>query len=142
MRRSLTVLAASAAVLVAASPAATAAPVDDDPPSVTQLCLATGLDEVDALLDGVARTSLVDALAPLATLTVPDRDTVELDASVQLTQLRQALNCDQVVPVIPPPTTTRPPTPTTAAAPPASSGFSQLDRVPTRAAETGGGPAE
>ena len=111
--------------------------VADGPPSIAQLCAATGIEEVDALLDGVASTELVGALSPLASLVVPARDSVELDASVQLNDVRQRLNCDRA-----PATTSAAPTvPVPVPADPDEPGFTQLDRVPTGAAETGGGPA-
>lgn len=129
------------AVTLAAAPAA--APVDPAPPSVAQLCAATGIDAVDALLDGVATTGLVGALQPLVSLTVPERDTVELDASVQLDDVRTALNCDAVAEPAPTTTPTPTPAPTTTPDPtPApGDGFDQVDEVPAGAADTGGGPA-
>lgn len=82
---------------------------EPEPPSVVQLCAATGIDAVDALLDGVARTDLVEALAPLASLVVPDSDTAQLQADVDLDDVRAALDCDESDPtttVTPAPTTT------------------------------------
>lgn len=112
--------------------AATPAP-DPEPPSIAQLCAATGIAEVDDLLRDAAATDLVGELSPLVTLLVPDSDTVELDASVQLDDVRNRLNCA-------PGTTTPETTPPTLA--PDDDGFSQLDDgPPVGAAATGGGPA-
>ena len=141
------VLAAASCSGIAAAQTTTPTAPPADPPSVAQLCAATGITEVDSLLDGVARTDLAGALAPLLTLTVPARDTAELDASVQLADVRQRLNCE-----VTPTTTTAPPTTSTTTAPTSTTttttrttsiggGFTQLDQVPTGAAETGGGPA-
>lgn len=106
--RTLTAACAAVAALLVAAPLAaaqTAPPADPDPPSVLQLCAATGVEELDSLLEGVARTELVDALAPLLDLTVPESETVEIDGSVQLDDVRTALNCE------PDPTPTPSPTP-------------------------------
>lgn len=143
------VLAAATCSGVAAAQTTTPTVPPANPPSVAQLCAATGITEVDTLLDGVDRTDLAGALAPLLTLTIPDRDTAELDASVQLADVRQRLNCDATPPTTTAPpttstTTTTAPTSTTATTPRTTSsggGFTQLDQVPTGAAETGGGPA-
>lgn len=129
--------AALVAVLLATAAAAlatTPTPEPQTPPSIAQLCAATGIAEVDALLDGVARTDLVGALAPLASLVVPERDTAEIDASVQLDRVRKALNCAPTIPTATPePTLTPGPTTT---APPAR----QVPKLPRGAAQTGGGP--
>jgi hypothetical protein len=141
-------VAALGAVLVGTGVAA----AQDPPVSAIQLCAATDIDQVDALLARVADTELVQDLAPLASLTVPrDPDGVVLAANVDLDQVRTALNC---TPTTGEPTTTAEPTgestptadpdPTTTAPPTTgtgTSGFDQLDDVPSAAAETGGGPA-
>ena len=133
-------LAAASTGLVALAPAVAPGDVTDPAPSIAQVCAATGIEEVDALLDGVASSDLSGALAPLAALTVPDRDTVELDASVQLDDVRKRLNC---APTTPPTTDPTPAATVPIPVPdePNPSGFTQLDRVPSGAAETGGGPA-
>lgn len=121
------------AALIAATPAAAPA---ERPPAIAQICAATGIDQVDTLLADLAATDLVGDLAPLLTLTVPDRDSVELDASVQLDDVRQALNCDAVdddgEPVDPGDDELPEDT---------DDGFTQIDDLPTGAADTGGGPA-
>jgi len=121
------VLVAGFAIAPAVAPEA-AAP----PPSIAQICAATGIEEVDALLDGVARSALVGTLQPLASVTVPNRDTVEIDASVQLADVKKALNC-AAAPIA---------APTAANPTPPRDRFSQLDEIPTLAAQTGGGPEE
>jgi hypothetical protein len=96
--------------------AQTTTPTPKPAPSVAQLCAATGITEVDALLDGVARSALVGALAPLLTLTVPGQDTAEIDVAVQLEQVRRALNCVDTT-VTPTPTATATATPTATVTP-------------------------
>lgn len=83
------------ALALAGAVAAPAAAQDPDPapPSVAQVCAATGVEQVDALLDGVARTDLVGALEPLASLTVPDTDQATIRADVALDDVRTALDC-------------------------------------------------
>lgn len=155
MNRLLAPLAAVAVLGTGLVGAGVASAQDEPPVSAIQLCAATDIDQVDALLARIADTELVEDLAPLASLTVPrDPDGVVLAANVDLDQVRTALNCQ---PSTPDPTseptaepTTTPPAPTTDAdeptgtatptAPPPS-GFTQLDDVPSAAAETGGGPA-
>ncbi|ALE77664.1 hypothetical protein WY02_03475 [Pseudonocardia sp. AL041005-10] len=143
---------AAVAALAVGSVGGVAYAQDDEPPvSAVQLCAATDIDQVDALLARVADTELVQDLAPLASLTVPrDPDGVVLAANVDLDQVRTALNCTPTIgeptptaeltgestpTADPDPTTTAPPTTGTG-----TSGFDQLDDVPSVAAETGGGP--
>lgn len=100
--------------LLISSPAfaQTTTPAPTPPPSVAQLCGASGTAAVDTLLHGVSRSGLVGDLAPLLTLTVPTSDTAVLANAVQLADVRKALNCD------PTPTATPTATPTTTVAPP------------------------
>lgn len=198
--RSLTraaVTACTAAALLA--PAGVALAQDDPPPpSVAQLCAATDVPAVDALLAAAGSSDLAGQLKPLASLVVPaDPDGLQLNAGVQLTDVRTALRCDDNAPDAPTSTPApdepfypdcaaaiaagvapinrangepgyRPeldsdgdgvaceaneatagggtpapaPAPTTGGGQPTTGGgFSQLDSVPSRAAETGGGPA-
>lgn len=104
--------------LLAASPLAfaqTTTPTPKPPPSVAQLCAASGTAAVDTLLAGVARSGLVGDLAPLLTLTVPTSDTAVLVTAVQLADVRKALNCDPPATATPTPTAT--PTATVTPAP-------------------------
>jgi hypothetical protein len=95
--RRLAAAAALATFTLAAAATATGVATAQDtppaPPSIVQLCAATGVEEVDDLLGDVARSELVGELSPLLTLLVPDSETVELDASVQLADVRERLNC-------------------------------------------------
>lgn len=106
------VAAVVAATVVSVVPAQTTTPTPTPPPSVAQLCAATGVAQVDGLLDAVAETQLVGALAPLLDVTVPDGAGVKLD--VDLDKFRDALNCDDPTKTptpTPDPTTTTPPPP-------------------------------
>jgi hypothetical protein len=87
-----------------------------DPPSVAQLCAATGIGTIDAYLAAVTESQLIGDLAPLLDLTVPRTGAagVEVEADVTLEQLRDVLECDAPDPT---PTTTPTPTPTTTPAP-------------------------
>lgn len=140
---------------------AAAAQQDPEPPSIVQLCAATSIEEVDALLDGVATSGLAGQLAPLVGLVVPgNADTIELQGSVTLDDVRDRLDCDPATadpePTDTPDPTTDAPAPTTETPAPTTpstktptgdggsftgGGFSQLDSVPSLPAETGGGPA-
>ncbi|GAA1402045.1 hypothetical protein GCM10009613_61340 [Pseudonocardia kongjuensis] len=155
--RSLTAVPLAALIVTAAACTSGVAGAQDDPPPVSavQLCAATDIDQVDALLARVADTQLVQDLQPLASLTVPrEPDGVTLAAGVDLDQVRTALDCTtQATPTpVPLPATETPaptaPAPITSTAPggattsaPPPSGFDQLDQFPVGAAETGGGPA-
>lgn len=92
--RALAALTSAVAVVSALllAPAALAAPAAD-PPSIAQLCAATGDDLLDALLDGVADADLVGTLAPLLTLTVPQDQGRVLKADVDVDDVRTALGC-------------------------------------------------
>jgi hypothetical protein len=114
-------LAGVAIAAVPATPTAQALiPVPPvDPPSVAQLCAATGVETVDALLGAVAETRLVGALAPLVDLTVPrTAGGVELEADVELQEVRDALDCGDTTPTTTP--TTTPPPPSTVTTTPRS----------------------
>lgn len=67
-------------------------------PSPVQICAATNISQVDALLSDVAESELVGALKPLVDLTVPQANGVEVDAAVDLDDVRQALNCNEPTP--------------------------------------------
>ncbi len=84
---------------------------DPDPQEVAlaQLCLATGIDDVDATLDDLTGSDLVDQLSGLVDIVViDDADNVELSGTMQLDDVRRALNCDpadgdgSVTPTLPP----------------------------------------
>lgn len=117
----------AALVFGGASVVANASPEPPPPPSIAQLCAATSIAEVDALLDRVASSELVGQLSPLVSLTVPDAESPELDASVQLEDVRARLNCD-TVPSTPVPD------------PDDGDGYDQVDEVPSGPVDTGGGP--
>lgn len=141
----LTSLLAAALVLV---PVQTATPTPDPvtPPSVVQLCAATSVEQVDALLDAVAESQLVGALAPLLDITVPQGQGVKLD--VDLDRFRTSLNCGPGTTGTPTPTPTVPPTATVdPTVPPTATpdpdddddDFGQVGTVPRGAAQTGDG---
>lgn len=110
------ILAAGVALTAAAIPASAAAP-----PSVVQLCAATGIGEVDALLDSVATSGLVGELAPLVSITVPkDADSVQVEADVDLDDVRTALSCGPTPTPTPSPTPTPTPIPTVTPTPTAT----------------------
>lgn len=91
-------------------PTTTPPPDDEDPPAVGEICAATSIEAVDGLLRGVVDSELVGALAPLLDITVPrGTDSVEVDAAVDLGELRQALDCDETPAPTTPPATTPPP---------------------------------
>lgn len=130
-----TAAATLAALAITATPAPSPTPTlpEPEPPvSVAQICARTSIDAVDALLASIAETELVGALAPLLDITVPSGDGVEVDAAIQLEELRSALNCD---PGDDPEPTDEPDPTTTAPAP--------TDPAPTTAPDddgnTGGG---
>lgn len=103
------VAAVVAATAVSVVPAQTTTPTPTPPPSVAQLCAATGVAQVDGLLDAVADTQLVGALAPLLHITVPDGAGVKL--AVDLDKFRDTLHCDGDNPTATPTPTTPPPPP-------------------------------
>ena len=117
--RALAALTAASALLVgllatsaSAGTANSPAPVADPPPSIAQLCAATGDQSIDELLAGVSETDLAGALAPLLTLTVPQDQGRVLKADVDLADVRTALGCPSSTPTS---TTTAPPTTTSSA---------------------------
>jgi hypothetical protein len=61
---------------------------EPDVPSLAQICAATGVAEIDTLLETVAETEAADLLKPIVDVIV---------SSVQLEEIRSALNCDEVV---------------------------------------------
>lgn len=115
----------------------TSTPAGPDEIALAQLCAATGIPEVDAVLADLAETDLVGQLGGLADLVViDDADNVELDAATQLDDVRRALNCE------PAPTTTATPVPTddpdaTPTDDPPTGG-SQVPVFPSGGVETGG----
>lgn len=144
----MTALSASIAAVVLAATAATTptpTPTSPAPPSIAQLCLATGVDEVDDLLADLAATDLVGELSPLATLLVPDSESVEFDASVQLDDIRERLNCAPVDdgdgPGVDPGTDPGDGQDGDTDDDTDDDGFTQVDDLPIGAADTGGGPA-
>lgn len=195
LTRAASAAAAAAALLLI--PAGVAAAQDDTAaPSVPQLCAAADVQAVDALLAAAGTSDLAGPLKPLASLVVPaEPDGLQLNAGVQLADVRVALGCDDSTEPADPPAPDEPfypdcaaaiaagvapinrangeagyrpeldsdgdgvaceanesgagggAAPTTGPAPSSGGqdssggGFSQLDQVPSRAAETGGGPA-
>lgn len=130
--------AAAVAVLPAATPTPIPTPTPEPKPGVVQLCAATGVAQVDALLADLTGPDLVGPLAPLVQLTVPKgADGVQLAGVVQLDDVRRALNCTgtgttPTATAAPTATPTSTATPTTTRAP--------KPRLPRAAAQTGGGP--
>lgn len=151
--RTLSIPLAAAGLLVVGACTAGVASAQDLPPSRIQLCAATDIAAVDDLLAQIAEDELVGELAPLVSITVPrDPDGVKVGADVDLGNVRTALSCEDSTEPTPTPGPTAEPTPTTDAPPTTaapetsvpvddSPAFTQLDQVPSGAAETGGGPA-
>jgi hypothetical protein len=62
-------------------------------PPIAQICAATSIQEVDDILKDVADSALLDSLDGLIGISVPDSDDVEIDSSVQLSDIKKRLNC-------------------------------------------------
>lgn len=96
MIRSAAAALVATALLLAALLGAPLASAQTTPPSVAELCAASGVEQVDAALQGLADTDLVGELAPLLDITVPREDGLTLD--VELDRFRTALDCDALTP--------------------------------------------
>ena len=108
--------------------------LDDDGPSVAQVCAATSVDQVDNLLRDAADSDVVDKLHGLLSVGVPHSESPEVDDSVQLADIKKRLNCDK-----PAETTTM----ATTSAPSLDDITSHggFKRTPRDGVDTGGGPA-
>lgn len=152
---SLNLAAAAALALAAATPTPTPVPTPITPTlpvptvvapttpplapevSIVQVCALTSVEEINELLAGLTENDLVGALSPLLDVTTGDDESVEIDASLQLDDVRSELNCA--------PVDDGDPTP-----PPTTNGGGddggddadggQVTVVPRGAAETGGRP--
>lgn len=149
--------AAAAAVISVGGATGAAAAQDVAPPTLIELCAATSIEQIDALLADVAASDLAGALQPLAALTVPDgANRPVLGADVDLAQIRDVLDCTDTTgtptstPTSEPPTSSPAPsnepaaptsTPPTVVPDTSSPTTSDPIVIPSLPAETGGGPA-
>jgi hypothetical protein len=110
----LAVVALSAALSTLPTVAPPTPVVPEPNPSLIQLCAATSIEAVDDLLADVD-DDLLDRLGGLISLGVPETADPSVNASVQLAEVREALNCDALSDdtITPAPTPTVTPAPTT-----------------------------
>jgi hypothetical protein len=82
----------SAGVFIAAPASAAETPI-------AQVCAATSISQVDAILNQVADSALLRSLDDIVGIDVsPDASSVEIDSSVQLSDIKRTLNCASTTP--------------------------------------------
>jgi hypothetical protein len=82
----------SAGVFIAAPASAAETPI-------AQVCAATSIGQVDTILNQVADSALLRSLDDIVGIDVPeDAQSVEIDSSVQLSDIKRTLNCASTTP--------------------------------------------
>jgi hypothetical protein len=84
--------AGALAVMSAAFPVTASAATTETP--IVQVCAATSIAEVDQILNQLADSNLIRSLDGIVGIDVPeDAKSIEIDDSVQLSDIRKKLNC-------------------------------------------------
>lgn len=72
-----------------------AAPAQAAETPIAQICAATSIEQVDSILKQVADSDLLKSLDDIVGIDVPgDASSVEIDSSVQLSDVKRKLNCN------------------------------------------------